>query len=377
MSIDFAEQVDIENCIIWGDAMRVLLASDQISPGEINCMLKEKGIFIDGSDPSLTIPLLSLTLLTPTEFERLISNAYDRESTLKTNTDEMTLTSTSGDWKGEILRNLSEISGGIKLGTGFRYLVEPQATSRADGGLEIYYKVERTDCSQDWISQHRSYDASIVFKQKKGSLVIEALKGYTTKETDRVNSILSRGVTRHLKSKGVVTHEAPRGILFKDFSNEERVRFFLLMTGANDLSFKFDQLVDVDIVRDQAAGTLPDNPAIRWMENKVKKLHVNGEKLHEIDLVANKLFHKYCFLVRMNATYKYKYGLDDGTCSVTFWFGGKTAHDTDYLNTEFSTSVDRIGRYAKKTDKAIRAKIYESLGKLRVDALKQIHEARV
>ena len=58
MSVDFAEQVDIENCIIWGDAMRVLLASDQISPGEINCMLKEKGIFIDGSDPSLTIPLL-------------------------------------------------------------------------------------------------------------------------------------------------------------------------------------------------------------------------------------------------------------------------------------------------------------------------------
>lgn len=168
----------------------------------------------------------------------------------------------------------------------------------------------------------------------------------------------------------------PRGIFFKDFSNEERVRFFLLMTGANDLSFNFDQLVDVDIVRDQAAGTLPDNPAIRWMENKVKKLHVNGEKLHEIDLVANKLFHKYCFLVRMNATYKYQYGLDEGTCSVTFWFGGKTAHDTDYLNTEFSTSVDRIGRYAKNTDKAIRAKIYESLGKLRVDALKQIHEAR-
>lgn len=376
MDLDIAEQVDVENLIIWGDALRVLLVSDQISPGEINSTLKEKGIFIDGSDDSLTIPLLSHTLLTPTEFERLISNAYKREVVLKTNTDSMTLTSDGDGWKGEVLTNIKNIVGGIKLGSGYRYLVEPHATLRGDGGVDILYKLERTDCSLDWISQRRVYEANVVLKRKKGSLEVEVLKGHTSKETDRVNSIISRGTTRLLKSKGVVKEDTPRGILFTDFSNEERVRFFLLMTGASDSSFQFEQLVDVDIVRDQTSGSLPADPEISWMENKVRKLHVNGEKLHEINLMTNKLFHKYCYLVRMNATYKYQYGLTEGTCSVTFWFGGKTAHDTDYLNTEFCTSVDRIGRFAKKSDKEIRARIYESLGILRDSALKTIIDAR-
>jgi hypothetical protein len=376
MDLDIAEQVDVENLIIWGDALRVLLASDQISPGEINSTLKEKGVFIDGSDDSLTIPLLSHILLTPSEFERLISNAYKREVVLKTNTDSMTLTSDGDGWKGEVLTNIKNIVGGIKLGPGYHYLVEPRATLRDDGGVDICYKLERTDCSLDWISQRRVYEANIVLKRKKGSLEVEVLKGHTSKETDRVNSIISRGTTRLLKSKGVIKEDTPRGILFTDFSNEERVRFFLLMTGASDTSFQFEQLVDVDIVRDQTSGSLPADPEISWMENKVKKLHVNGEKLHEINLMTNKLFHKYCYLVRMNATYKYQYGLNEGTCSVTFWFGGKTAHDTDYLNTEFCTSVDRIGRFTKKSDKEIRAKIYESLGALRDSALKTIVEAR-
>lgn len=376
MKVELAKKLDVERCIIWGDALRVLLNSNQITQGDISKMLREKGVFLDSSDRGQLVSLLSSTLLTPSEFERLISTSYSRETKPKTNTEELTLTSAAVDWRSEILKNLPEILGAVQLNSGYSYLEEPSVTRCSDGSVEIVYGVRKEDASQEWIAQQLDYGAKISIKQKSGTLKLEILKSHSAKETDRVNAIYTRAFARHLKAKGIVTEDRPKGVLFEDFSNEERITFMLHFTGASEKSFSFQQLIDVDIVRDQAAGLLPDGSSLSWMENKVKKLHVSGEKLHEIDFMRNKLLHKYCFLVRMNAVFHYQYGLEEGDSTVTLWFGGKAAHDVDYAHTEFTISVDRIGRASRNADRLVRGKIEESLIKLKDSALERIRADR-
>lgn len=58
------------------------------------------------------------------------------------------------------------------------------------------------------------------------------------------------------KINGLITEQKPQSIRFDDFSNEERIWFFMLLTGATGGSLSFDELVDIEIVRDESAGVV-------------------------------------------------------------------------------------------------------------------------
>jgi len=94
-------------------------------------------------------------------------------------------------------------------------------------------------------------------------------------------------------------------------------------------------LSEVEIVRDESAGALPDDPSIKWMEGKVKNIRISGEKLDQLGLITESKFHKYCLLVKMSASYGFQFGANKGRCSVIFSFGGKSASEKDFSNTEF------------------------------------------
>lgn len=68
-------------------------------------------------------------------------------------------------------------------------------------------------------------------------------------------------------------------ILFKDFTNEERINFFLNMTEGDDV-FDFSKATFLDIGPDPNEN-LPND--INWLElAKVRELNINGEVLHNI-----------------------------------------------------------------------------------------------
>lgn len=240
---ELAKQLDLDRCMLWGDRLRVLLNSNHISYGEINEMLREKGIFVDSSDKSVTVPLLSACLLTPEEFGRLISRSYSRESSEKYKTDKLTLVSDVADWRSTILENFDAIVGGLELESGHEFVDQPSITSLSPSALEITYRLKKEDYSKDFIDQELQFSGGLVLsKRADGVLMLEFQRTHTSKETDRINGIFSKSCTNYLKSKGVVNEPTPQSIRFDSFNNEERLQFFLHLTSASGKALGFDEL---------------------------------------------------------------------------------------------------------------------------------------
>lgn len=369
-----AKQLDVERNMLWGDRLRVLLNSNHISYGEINILLRRKGIFIDSSDKAVIVPLLSSCLLTPDEFSHLISLSYTRESLEKYKTDKLTLNSSYSDWRQSVMDNFGEIVGGLSLDPSHTFVKNPTIISKKDQ-LEIQYTILKEDYSKDWIGREMQFSGGIVISKRDGELILELEKTHTSKETDRINHVFAKSLTSHLKKHNIVQEELPQSIRFEHFTNEERIRFFIHLTGASSLMLKFDELSDVEIVRDEAAGALPDDPSIKWMEGKVKTIRINGEKLDTLGLITNTRFHRFCLLVRMSATYKFQVGAAKGKCSVTFFFGGKSASNRDFTNTEFHIAIDRIPRLSAQAEKDVRRSILRNLCDLRDQAIATIHSS--
>jgi hypothetical protein len=106
-------------------------------------------------------------------------------------------------------------------------------------------------------------------------------------------------------------------VLFKDFSNEERIDFFLSMTEGNDV-FDFEKATFLDIGPDPNEN-LPTG--IDWLElAKVRELNINGEVLHNIHFIKDKSLHKYMELAEMEVIYNFMIPAAEGKCKIKFGF---------------------------------------------------------
>src|SRR5690349_4931321 len=139
-----------------GSEMRVLLNSDRISYGDIHAIMKKKGIYVGSSDKTVTVPLLSATILTPTEFVQLIEDSVDREQRPKTKISEIPLLSSSSDWVTPLRKEFSNIGINIYDKKGNVELIEiPNFVILGKNKVQISYGVTRKDISKDWIERER------------------------------------------------------------------------------------------------------------------------------------------------------------------------------------------------------------------------------
>lgn len=371
----FARQVDLQCCILWGDRLRVLLNSDHISYGEINALLREKGIFVCSSDKSVTVPLLSSCLLTPTEFERLIMRCYSRESLEKYKTDKLTLSTKTANWQSDALIDFDQICAQIKPGAGCQFVVSPNAARTHSGEIEIGYSIRREDFSKDWIEQELEFSGAIRISRQGDQLLLELQKTHTSKETDQINSSIVQALTSRWKLAGSIVEDKPLSIRFEDFTNEERFRFFISLTSSGAPSFQFGELVDIEIIRDQGAGDLPNDPSINWMEGRVKRAHITGDKLHELGLFVKPVGHKHYLLVKMSANFHFQCGGTTGTCLVVFSFSSRGVQGR-YARSELSASIERLPRLSKNAEATVRKSILRSICDLQDFALSDVHARR-
>lgn len=339
-----AKQFDYERAMLWGDRLRVLLNSDHISNGEINETLKEKGIFLDSTDKSDTVPLLSSCLLTPEEFTRLVTKSFVRESGKKYSSCKFKLTSPDADWKNELINNFDAIIESIKLEDDREYASEPDISIGPNGDVRITYSLRVLDFSQDFIEQEIIYPGEILLKQSGGGLEVEVNKSRTSKDTVKINDGLTSALGKFYKNKGVTTDEKPQAILFDDFDNSERIRFFLRLTSVATPEFTFKEIGNFEIIRDQEAGPLPKDQKIEWMEGRVKRIKINGKDLEKVFLLNEPNYYRYYYLVKMTAIYAFKFGANSGECGIEYSFSGKSTRDDDYSGTTFDFSIERLSR---------------------------------
>ncbi len=356
-----AKQFDYERAMLWGDRLRVLLNSDHISNGEITETLKEKGIFIGSGEKSDTVPLLSACLLTPNEFTNLVEKSFVRESGKKYSSSKFKLTSSDADWKTEIQNNFDSVIEGIKLGDDRVFASEPALSIDPDGNVRITYSVRVLDFSKDWINQEITYPGEILLKQSGNGLEIEVNKSRTSQDTNKLNDAITGAIGKFCKSKGITADEKPESIIFDDFTNNERIRFFLKLTSANTPELSFKEIGDFEIIRDQEAGVLPKEERIEWMEGHVNKIQIKGSDLGKVFLLKEESYYHYYYLIKMTATYAFKFGANAGDCGIEFAFSGKTSRDDNYSGTVFDFSIERLPRLEEGSKNRVRKDIIQRI----------------
>ena len=367
-----AKQFDYDRAMLWGDRLRVLLNSDHISNGEITETLKEKGIFFGSTEKSDTVPLLSTCLLTPAEFKKMIEKSFTRESGKKYSSCKFKLVSKDSSWKAELLENFNSVIEGIKLEDDREFASEPAISVDADGNVLITYSLRVLDISKDWIEQEIVYPGEILLKQSGNGLEIEVNRFRTSKDTNKFNDGVTGAIGKFYKSKGVTADEKPESILFDDFTNSERIRFFLQLTSVNDPDLSFKEIGNFEIVRDQETGTLPKEQRIEWMEGRVNKIQIKGKDLGRIFLLEEPAYYQYYYLVKMTSIYAFKFGANVGECSIDFSFSGKTSRDDDYSGTVFDFSIERLPRLEEGSKNKVRNAIIHRIQQVRDSAFNHV-----
>lgn len=363
-----AKQFDVERAMLWGDHLRVLLNSDHISPGEITETLKEKGIFIDSNDKSITVPLLSSCLLTPDEFANLVGKSFVRESGKKYSSCTFKLKSQNANWKSELLSGFEDAVSELRPDSDREFASEPLISVETNGDLKITYAIRVLDFSKDWIEQELIYPGELLLKTSGSGLHIEADRSHTSKDTDRMNDKITRALGKLCKAKGITEDEKPNAILFDDLTNSERVRFFLRLTSIDTPEFSFSEIDEIEIVRDDASGPLPKDPEISWMENRVNKIKINGQDLGKIFLLHKPQYYDFYLLTKMTVTYTFKFGANVGTCGVEFFFSGKSTKSDDYSGTILNLCIERLSRTEKSSQSEVRKNIIRRVQQLRDEA---------
>lgn len=234
--------------VYFGHNLRLLLNSDHVSPGDINNILKNKGIISPSPNKSSTVPLLSSVLLTSNEFSQLLNNTINREKNPKHRTAAYNLVQKKSNWVNPIQSiDFDLLADSITdENESVKFLSNPEVSfTDVHNQIKIDYQIERSDYSKDILYRSLSIDAEILMQINDNELKIEVFSVHSCKETELINSKIISEISAQLKAQEIITNEDPHKILYKHFSNSERILFFKRFSQTINGSLKLGKIIDL------------------------------------------------------------------------------------------------------------------------------------
>ncbi|WP_432813932.1 GapS4b family protein [Thauera sedimentorum] len=318
-----AHAIDLKSSIVSGSDLRILLGSDHLSYGEIYVALKEKGVFVGNSDKAITVPLLSATLLTPDNFTRLIESSVSRESQPKVKVAGLDLVAKGVDWITPLKKSLfAESFDMLGEASGVDFVTSPTLVVVNADKVTIPYQIQRQDFSKDWIQRELSFDAQVTIERQGGELKLEFTSTHSSKETEVVNKKITSRIAKVLYGENLVKGDEPISVTFGFLNNEERIRYFKRLTAGYGACLQAGSVNDIDICLDTNGPALPDDPQIAWMKQTVRRFNVDGDRLNDIFLINDEKYYKHYYILRMDVTFPFAVGPNEGECRVSFSFSG-------------------------------------------------------
>lgn len=325
-----------------GNDLRVLLNSAHISYGEVHSALKAKGVFCGNPEKGCTVPILSALLLRPTEYTQLLESSVNRESKPKFKLNSVDLVDDKADWISP-LKNLFDDEFDPFLGLENVEVADfPSIVVENNSLVKIPYKIHREDFSQDWVKRELDFSGEISIEREGGNLRLDFSSTHTSKETEAINRRLIAKIFDNLKGAELTKEKTERRITFASFDNVERVRFFKRLTGGHDSVIKNGSVHDMEINRDPSGPRLPDDPQVSWMNQTVKRLKIDGEKLNEIFLISDEKYYSYYHIQRMNMTFPYSFDANSGEFRASFFFSTPSRSDDVASDSELTFEISRI-----------------------------------
>lgn len=311
---------NINRFLPFGESLKAILQHDSIKDKERRELLRMKGVFVNSTDEDSTFPILITSLLSPNEFEFLkerLQAKEDREKTIN-----RTL-----DWESpKTLISAIPINFNIQesIKTNFpKYnIIGNPNFKMVDNNpdkIVLDFKCETTNYSKAWFRGRNEFAGHITFekvKTKDNKVQLQIV--HTSPETTEIAEKVTKNLEKHFKDNNYMNPKKEiHKIVFKDFTNEERIQFFLSMTESNDV-FDFTKATFLDIGPDLNEN-LPSD--INWLElAKVRELNINGEVLHNIPFLKDRSLHKFMVLAEMEIIYDFSLPSVEGNCKIKFGF---------------------------------------------------------
>lgn len=315
-------QENINRFLPFGESLKAILQHDSIKDRERRQLLRMKGVFVNSSDEESSFPILLTSLLSPNEFEFLKERLQAKEDRDKTITRTLEW-ETSKTLISAIPENFN-IQEIIKMTfPKYKVIGNPnfKMIDRNPDKISLEFKCETNNYSKPWFRGKNEFKGSVTLEKvttKDNKVQLQII--HTSPETTDIAEKVSKKLEHHFKANNYMNPKKEiQRILYRDFSNEERIQLLLSMTEGNDI-FTYTKATFLDIGPDPSETLHSD---IRWLElAKVRELNINGEKLHELPFLKDKNLHKYMELSEMEVIYDFQLPSVEGSCIIRFGFSG-------------------------------------------------------
>lgn len=338
--------------IPFGSELRVLLNSDHISYGEVHTLLKRKGIFASCSEKATTVPMLSGTLLTPADFTHLVESSISRELRPKFKTSNIGLMTSGADWATP-LKML--FKGGLSPYTATPNVeVVRMAHLQVESPtkLRVDYELLRRDVSQEWINREIPFTGEIEIELVDDKVKLSVISTHSSKETEAANRKLVSEIAEALQKAGVASSTVDERITFGSFQNDERVRFFKRLTAGLAPGLGAGTVIEMEINRDKDGPALPADPQVEWLNQTVRRLKIDGDKLNEVFLISDERYYKFYHVQRMELRYEeFALGTNSGSAKVSVFFSAPPHHGDELEDPELTFELRTVShRTAPSSD---------------------------
>lgn len=333
------EKLEVNKHIPFGVTMQDILNHPSLTDSKLKYLLRLRGIFIENCKSTEIYPLLLSTILSPIEFEFIKENIRGKESTPK-------IQSRPIEWHDssdliDVVPDLLDLKQ-IAKESGLRYNVISQTNfAPIDGDrnkVKMQFKCQTNNYNSSWYRTKNEYEGEIIIEKIKDNNKVYLKMIYTSPETQSVADLGVKYLTSEFKQKKYTKPNAEiEKNLYNNFSNKERISFFLSLTDSNDV-FEFQRVTDIAIAPDLTLD-MPSEIK-RMMTGRVNTLKIEGESLHENFLINEPENHQYIELAEIEALYNFSYHAASGNCVIRFGFSGY--FKKRLTNIEFSLDVSSI-----------------------------------
>lgn len=343
------DTINTDTLLPVGERLKPLLSKSCISESDMKNILAERGVYIGDSDKKSSIPILTLSILSPREFEKLQELQKTKEDSLKTKIIKAKSQSDK-NLNNLIPQDLVKRDDLIDEYDCFDFDTDLSFNMDDQNKLVLDYTIIREDVTKDWANNKSRYTGRVEIEKSATQGMICFRNEYTSSETEVINKKIIKMVTNHLQILGEISNkESPFEITSDKFNNIQRFAFMLQLANDSPSGFlSFEAVKNIEIGPDRKVN-MPDNT--KWMGGSVKNIIINSEKgktLENIEYISDKQYHEFLILRKGQAQYKFSFGVLEGQCIVEYGF--PHYFRSHVRNHSFEVSVPKI--YFSKDSKS-------------------------
>lgn len=304
-----------------GEKIKSLLNKSCISESNMRSILANRGVFVSDGTKKTTIPLLTLSVLSPKEFETLQEFQKTKEDSLKIKTSK-SISLTGNNLNTIVPLDIISPEDLVEDISTFSFNSDLNFLITSPNQLTLDYEILREDISKDWVDSQSTFAGRVEIVKNPLDSQITFKNEFTSTETENINYKIIKLVSKYLKDNNEISSsDSLIEITSEKFNNAERFSFMLQLTNDSPNGFlRFQAVKNVEIGPDKTIK-LPNDG--KWMEGSVRNIIINSEKgetLENIEYISNTVYHKSLILREVQAQYGFDFGSIKGTCIIEYGF---------------------------------------------------------